>query len=92
LSITKRQSDILGRFVNVFRAAVSTFIRISQAVPSLDESLQSELITIDEACKPVSVIDVTTPFENRCAVFQAARHKKQKEVHPTAGAIQSTGM
>jgi hypothetical protein len=50
--------------VKVFHATVSTTIRINQAVPSLDESLQMELIIIDEACKTVTNIDVTMPFEN----------------------------
>lgn len=68
--------------MKVFHATASTTFRINQAVPSLDESLQSELITIDEACKPVSITDVTMPFEIRCAAFQAARHKKQKKYTP----------
>lgn len=76
-SIKKRHSDILGRLVKVFHARASTTIRLNQVVPSLEESLQPEPITIDEACKNVAIVEVTMANESRCAAFQAAGHKTQ---------------
>jgi hypothetical protein len=46
-------------------------------VPSLEESLQPEPITIDEACKNVAIVEVTMANESRFAAFQAAGHKTQ---------------
>jgi len=77
-SITKRHSDP----VKVFHASASTTIGLNQAVPSLDESLQPEPITVYEACKNVAIIDVTMANENRCAAFQAAGHKKENKYIP----------
>jgi len=37
-------------------------------------------------------MDITMPFENRYAAFQAAREKKQKKYAPLGGALQSAGI
>jgi len=81
-SITKCHSGILGRLVKVFHAHAFITIRLNQVVPSVDESLQLEPITIDEACKNVTFIEVTMTNENRCTSFQAAGHKTQKKYTP----------
>lgn len=37
-------------------------------------------------------MDVTMPFENRYAAFQAARQEKQKKYATHGGALQSAGI
>ena len=84
VSITKRHNAIQDRLVRAFNASASTTIRINQAVPGLDVSLRPDLVAVNETCKTVTIIDVTMPFENRYAAFQAARHEKQKKYAPLA--------
>jgi len=84
VSITKRHNVIQDRLVRAFNVSASTTVRINQAVPGLDGSLRPDFVASNETCKTVAIIDVTMPFENRYAAFQAAREEKQKEYVPLA--------
>ena len=79
VSITKRHIAIQDRLVRAFNASASTTVRINQAVPGLDGSLRPDFVAVNEICKTVATIDVTMPFENRYAAYQAARQGKQKK-------------
>jgi Holliday junction resolvase-like predicted endonuclease len=46
---------------------------------AFDESLRLDFVAVNETCKTVAIIDVTMPFENRYAAFQAVRQEKQKK-------------
>jgi hypothetical protein len=57
----------------------STTLRINQSVAGLDGSLRPDFVAVNDTCKTVAIIDVTMPFENRYAAFQAARLEKRKK-------------
>ena len=57
-------------------------VRINQVVPGFKGSLRPDLVAINETDKTVTIIDVTMPFENRYAAFQAARQEKQRKYAP----------
>jgi hypothetical protein len=61
--------------MKAFNASTSTTVGINH----LDGSLRPGFVASNETCKTVAIIDVTMPFENRYAAFQAAGEKKQKE-------------
>jgi hypothetical protein len=82
VSIKKRHNAIQDRLVRAFNASASTIVRINQALPGLD--LRPDFVASNETCKTIAIIDVTMPFENRYAAFQAARDAKQKEYVPLA--------
>jgi hypothetical protein len=84
VSITKRHNAIQDRLVRAFNASTTTTIRINQAVPGFDGSLRPDFVAVNETCKTVAIIDVTMPFENRYAAFQAAREEKKKKYAPLA--------
>jgi hypothetical protein len=65
--------------VRSFNASNSTTVRINQAVPGLDGYLRPYFVAVNETCKTVAIIDVTTPSQNRYAAFQAARQEKQNQ-------------
>jgi hypothetical protein len=77
--------------VRAFNAPASTTVRVNQTIPGFDGSLRPDLVIIDETCKSVTIIDVTIPFENRYAAFQAARQDKQKKYAPLAEHYNSQG-
>jgi len=52
--------------------------------PGFDGSLRPDFVAINDTCKTVSIIDITMPFENRYAAFQAARQEKQAKYAPLA--------
>jgi len=79
VAIKKRHNAIQARLVRVFNASASTTVRINQSVPGLDRSLRPDFVAVNDTCKTVAIIDVTMPFENRYAAFQAARQEKQKK-------------
>jgi hypothetical protein len=68
--------------VRAFNASASTTVRINQTVPGLDESLRPDFVAVNETCKTVTIIDITIPFENKYAAFQAARREKQQKYAP----------
>jgi len=88
-SITSRHNAIQDRLVKTFNTPASTEVRVNQGIPELDGALRPDLVTVDEANKTVTAVDVTLPFENRYTAFQAARHekKKKKKYAPPAGAL-----
>jgi len=77
VAITKHHNAIQDRLVRAFNASASTTVRINQSVPGLDGSLRPDCFAVNDTCKTVAIIDVTMPFENRYAAFQAARQEKQ---------------
>jgi hypothetical protein len=83
-SITKRHNAVQDRLVRAFHAPESTTVRINQKVPGLDGSLRPDFVAVNEACKTVTIIDVTIPFENRYAAFQDARQEKKRKYAPLA--------
>ena len=80
---TKRHDAILQIGEGV-HAPASIIVRINQAVPGADEFFRPDLVAVDEACKTVAIENVTMPFENRYAAFQAARIEKQLKYAPLA--------
>ena len=84
VSITKRHNAIQDRLVKAFKASATTTVRINQAVPGFDGSLRPDFVAVNETCKTVAIIDITMPFENRYAAFQAARQEKQNKYAPLA--------
>jgi len=70
--------------VRLFKASATTTVRINQAVPGFDGSLRPDFVAVNETCKTVAIIDITMPFENRYAAFQAARQEKQNKYAPLA--------
>jgi hypothetical protein len=81
VAITKRHNAIQDRLVKAFSASASTTVRINQSIPGLD-GFQPDFVAVNDTCKTVAIIDVTMPFENRYAAFQAARQEKQKKYAP----------
>jgi len=75
VAITKRHNAIQDRLVRAFNASASTTVRINQSVPGLDGALRPDFVAVNDTCKTVAIIDVTIPFENRYAAFQAARQE-----------------
>ena len=70
--------------MRAFNASASTTIKTNQSGPGLDESLRPDIVAVNDTCKTVAIIDVTMPFENRYAAFQAARQENQKKYAPLA--------
>jgi hypothetical protein len=77
--------------VRAFNAPASTTVRVNQAVPDLDGSLRPDFVAVDESSKTVTIIDITMPFKNRYAAFQAAREEKQKKYAPLAEHFERKG-
>ena len=50
----------------------------------MDGALRPDLVAVDEVNKTVTIVDVTIPFENGYAAFQAARHEKKRKYAPLA--------
>jgi hypothetical protein len=69
-SIMRQQSAILDRLLRVFHAPVVTTIRINQVVQDMDESTRLYFVMGDVASK---FVNVTMPFKNRYAAFQAGK-------------------
>jgi len=70
--------------VRAFNASTSTTFRINKPVPGFDGSLRPDLVAVNATCKTVATIDVTMPFENRYAAYQAARQETRKKYVPLA--------
>ena len=70
--------------MRAFNASASATVRINQSVPGLDGSFRPDIDAVNDTCETVAIIDVTMPFENRYAAFQAARQEKQKKYIPLA--------
>jgi hypothetical protein len=51
-------------------------VQVNQTIPGLNDGLQSDLI-INEVAKIAAIIDVTMPFENCYATFEAVRNKRR---------------
>lgn len=76
-AITRRHNAILDRIVNAYKAPATSLVRVNQTIPELDGSLRPDFVVLDKTEGTATVIDVTMPFENRFAAFNAARAEKK---------------
>jgi ribosomal protein S14 len=83
-AITHRHNSVLDRLVKALVPRKGAAVRVNQCVPGMNDGLRPDLLIVNEVEKSAAIIDVATPFENRCAAFEAARNKKRTKYGHTA--------
>ncbi|XP_067141006.1 uncharacterized protein [Centruroides vittatus] len=73
--ITRRHNAILFCLIAAFQPKGATLL-VNQRVPGFDENCRSDMVVIHKQSKSATIVDVTVPFKNGQAAFQAARDEK----------------
>lgn len=75
--MTRHHNAVLDRIVKALRPPEGSEVRVNQTVPGFQGNLRPDLVILEPTAKRITIIDVTIPFENRYAAFEAARREKQ---------------
>ncbi|XP_023242084.1 uncharacterized protein LOC111640308 [Centruroides sculpturatus] len=82
-AITHRHNAILDRLVAAFKPGDAKVL-VNQCVPGFNDNCRPDLVVIHEQSKSVTIVDVTTPFENGPTAFQLARKEKLRKYDAVA--------
>lgn len=90
-TMTRRHNAVLDRIVKALRPPEGAEVRVNQTVPGLQGNLRPDLVILEPTTKRVTIVDVTIPFENRYAAFEAARREKQQKYQTIVEYFQQQG-